>query len=278
MHLHHRGRGARSTGRLCWDIVVRPRCLYRGWGYASAIALTSLGLSLPVAVLASLAITAAIAIVVGLPTLRLSGDCFILGTLGLSIIASTVFQNWVDVTNGPFGIYGIPKPSIMGLQISSPIGFCIAAISVTALVLLLKHMLVSSPYGITLRAVRADDLVVGALGKSVTTIRVVVFIIASAMASIAGLLTTYHLRFIDPSLFGIDLTIFAWAALFIGGCASIVGNIIGPFVLFGIPEALRFSGLDGALVAHLRDVLYGGLLILVTMFRPQGIAGTYRFR
>jgi branched-chain amino acid transport system permease protein len=105
-----------------------------------------------------------------------------------------------------------------------------------------------------------------------------VFIIASAMASIAGVLTMYHLRFIDPTLFGIDLTIFAWAALFIGGCASIAGNILGPLVLFGIPEALRFSGLDGALVAHLRDVLYGGLLILVTMFRPQGIAGTYRFR
>jgi branched-chain amino acid transport system permease protein len=67
--------------------------------YASAIALTSLGLSLPVAVLASLAITAAIAIVVGLPTLRLSGDYFILGTLGLSIIASTVFQNWETTSN-----------------------------------------------------------------------------------------------------------------------------------------------------------------------------------
>jgi branched-chain amino acid transport system permease protein len=246
--------------------------------YATAIVLTSFHVGCLVALTATLGVTALVALAVGLPTLRLSGDYFILGTLGLSIIASTIFQNWVDVTNGPFGIYGIPKLSILGLQISTPIQFSAVAVIVTAFVLLLKHALVSSPYGVTLRVVREDDVVARALGKNVTVIRVVVFALASALASIGGLLTAYNLRFIDPSLFGVELTIFLWAALFVGGCASIAGNIIGPLMLFGIPEALRFTGLDGALVAHLRDLLYGALLILVTMFRPQGIAGTYRFR
>jgi branched-chain amino acid transport system permease protein len=246
--------------------------------YISAIALTSLGVGLPVAFLGSLVLTSAVAFVVGLPTLRLSGDYFILGTLGLSLIASGVFQNWVDVTNGPFGIYGIPKPSLLGFAITTAMEFAGAAIVVTALVLLLKRTLVASPYGITLQAIRADDLVASALGKNVTAIRVGAFMLASAIASIGGMLTAYNLRFIDPTLFGVDLTIFLWAALFVGGCASIVGNIVGPLVLFGIPEALRFSGLEGSMVAHLRDLLYGALLILVTMFRPQGIAGSYRFR
>jgi branched-chain amino acid transport system permease protein len=119
---------------------------------------------------------------------------------------------------------------------------------------------------------------VNSLGKNVTAVRIVTFVIASAVAGIGGLMTAYNLHFIDPSLFRLDLTIFLWAALFVGGCASVLGNILGPVILFSIPEMLRFTGLEGSLVAHLRDILYGALLILLMIFRPQGLAGTYRFR
>jgi ABC-type branched-subunit amino acid transport system permease subunit len=137
---------------------------------------------------------------------------------------------------------------------------------------------VKSPYGVALRAVRADELVAAVTGKNVTLLRVTVFMIAGAGAAVAGVLQAYALRFIDPSLFTIQLTVFVWAALYVGGCASWIGNIVGPLLLFGMPEALRFVGLAGTTVADFREMLYGALLIGVTIYRPQGIAGTYRVR
>jgi branched-chain amino acid transport system permease protein len=137
---------------------------------------------------------------------------------------------------------------------------------------------VTSPFGISLRAVRADELAAAVAGKNVTRFRVMAFMIAGAGAGIAGVLQAYDLRFIDPTLFKVQLTVFVWAALYVGGCASWVGNIVGPLLLFGLPEALRFVGLAGTTVAQIREILYGALLIGVTIYRPQGIAGTYRVR
>jgi branched-chain amino acid transport system permease protein len=246
--------------------------------YTAAIVLTALGLGFISALLSTIAVSALLAFVVGAPTLRLSGDYFVLASLGFSIVASSVFQNWIELTNGPFGIYGISTLALFGVEASSATTFLGVTATVTVLVLLVKQRLVSAPFGVTLRALREDELVVSSLGKNVTTVRIVTFVIASAIAGIGGLLTAYNLHFIDPSLFRLDLTIFLWAALFVGGCASVLGNILGPVILFGIPEMLRFTGLEGSLVAHLRDIVYGSLLILLTIFRPQGIAGTYRFR
>jgi branched-chain amino acid transport system permease protein len=246
--------------------------------YTTAIVLTGFGFGFFGALACTVVMSGMLAYLIGVPTLRLSGDYFVLGSLGFSIVASSVFQNWIDVTNGPFGIYGIPTLTLFGFKISSAPAFLAVTATITLLVLLLKHRLVSAPFGVTLRALREDELVVSVLGKNVTAARIVIFVIASAIAAIGGLLTAYNLHFIDPSLFRLDLTIFLWAALFVGGCASVLGNILGPVILFGIPEMLRFTGLEGSLVAHLRDILYGALLILLTIFRPQGIAGTYRFR
>jgi branched-chain amino acid transport system permease protein len=212
------------------------------------------------------------------PTLRLSGDYFVLGSIGLSMVVSSILANWVDVTNGPYGIYGIPVLSLFGFRAASPGAFLAVAVAATAVVLVIKHLLIAAPFGVTLQAIREDETVVSVLGKNVTRVRVLVFVIAAGGAAVSGMLTAYDLRFIDPTLFDLQSVFFLWAALFIGGCASWIGNILGPLLLLGFPEALRFIGLEGTLVAHVREVLYGVLLIGVTIFRPQGIAGRYRFR
>src|SRR5262245_18470280 len=122
--------------------------------YTTAIVLTAMGFGLVGALISAIALTAVLAIVIGAPTLRLSGDYFVLASLGLSIVASSVFQNWVEVTNGPFGIYGIPTLSMFGFKASSAPAFLLVTATVTLLVLLLKHLLVSSSFGIMLRALR----------------------------------------------------------------------------------------------------------------------------
>jgi branched-chain amino acid transport system permease protein len=246
--------------------------------YTAAIVATTLHLGFPVAFLASIAVTSLLAFAVGVPTLRLSGDYFVLGTFGLATVTSSVMQNWVDVTNGPFGIYGIPVLSLFGFRLSTPITFLGLPVATMVLVLIVKQLLVTSPFGVTLRGIRADELVAAVSGKNVTRMRVFAFMIAGAGAGIAGVLQAYDLRFIDPSLFTVQLTVFVWAALYVGGCASWIGNILGPLLLFGLPELLRFIGLAGTTVAEIREILYGALLIGITIYRPQGIAGTYRVR
>jgi branched-chain amino acid transport system permease protein len=246
--------------------------------YTAAILATTFHLGFVLALVAAMAVTSALALAVGIPTLRLSGDYFVLGTFGFASVTSSVLQNWIDVTNGPFGIYGIPVPSFLGHKLVTPIEFLGLPAAAMALVLIVKQLLVTAPFGVTLRAVRADELVAAVSGKNVTRLRVTAFMIAGAGAGIAGVLQAYDLRFIDPTLFTVQLTVFVWAALYVGGCASWIGNILGPLLLFGLPEALRFVGLAGTTVAEIREILYGALLIGVTIYRPQGIAGTYRVR
>lgn len=246
--------------------------------YTAAIVATTLHLGFALSLLTAIGVTSLIALAVGIPTLRLSGDYFVLGTFGLASVTSSVLTNWIDVTNGPFGIYNIPTLSLFGLKLSTPETFLILPTTAMVLVLIVKQLLVTSPFGIALRAVRADELVATVSGKNVTRLRVIAFMIAGAGAGLAGVLQAYDLRFIDPTLFTVQLTVFVWAALYVGGCASWLGNIVGPLLLFGLPETLRFVGLAGTTVAEVREILFGALLIGVTIYRPQGIAGSYKVR
>jgi branched-chain amino acid transport system permease protein len=246
--------------------------------YTGALLLTELHFTPAIAVLASMGMSGGIALLLGLPTLRLSGDYFILATLGLSVVTSSLLENWISLTNGPFGIFGIPPISVFGLQAVTPISFFLTSATILGCVLVLKQLLVTSSFGLALRAVHHDETVASALGKNATQLRVLAFGIGGAMAGLAGVLTACNLRFIDPSLFQTNLTIFIWAALFVGGCGSWLGNILGPLLLLCVPESLRFIGLEGTTVAHVRELLYGVVLIGLTMFRPQGIVGKIRIR
>lgn len=246
--------------------------------YTTAIILTSVAPNLFLAVIPALVLAAVIAGFIGVLTLRLAGDYFVLGTLGLAMIAESIFKNWESVTNGVFGIFGIPSMAVFGMQVRTPTEFFIVCLIVTCLVLFLKQRLISSPFGLTLQMSREDEIVASSLGKDPVKARILLFMFSGVFAAIGGVLMAYLLRFIEPALFGLPMTILVFAALFVGGCASWIGNILGPLLLLCLPEMLRFAGIDPQTVAHLREVMYGLLLIALTLFRPQGIAGKYVFR
>ena len=87
-----------------------------------------------------------------------------------------------------------------------------------------------------------------------------------------------YLRFLDPTSFSFSFTILIWAALFVGGSVGTLGTIVGPAILVLFPEALRFVGLSGPHVANVQQALYGLLLVLLMMFRPQGFFGRHSMR
>lgn len=224
-------------------------------------------------------VAAVAAALVAVPALRLRGDYFVLGTFGISMVASSVFENWVGVTGGPYGVFGIP--SVVPEPLRAPWDAMFLAgttLAVVLLVAVLKQRLVGRAFGTTLRAIRDDEVVAESLGTNIMQRQVIVFSIASGMAGLAGALLAFQLGFIEPSLFSFHTTIFVWALLFVGGCGTILGNIVSPAILVLFPEVLRFSGLSGAYAPQVQQALYGVLLIAIAMFRPQGLFGAFRLK
>jgi branched-chain amino acid transport system permease protein len=252
--------------------------LYGVGAYTAALVTLKLGLGVATAAVAAIAVTALVALVTAAITVRLEGDYFILGTFCVANVISSIMDNWTDVTNGANGLYGIPPATVFGWTIDPGVGFLIFCAALTGVVLFVKWRLVSAPLGITLQAIREDEVVASVLGNDVRRVRIVIFIIGSAMAAVAGTLLAFYLRFLDPTTFTFPFSIFIWAALFVGGSLSTLGTIVGPAILVLFPEALRFVGLSGPHVANVQQALYGMLLVALMMFRPQGFFGRQSVR
>ena len=246
--------------------------------YAAAALMVKLGWGLVPAFGVALVATALIAWATAGITVRLEGHYFILGTFCVANVVESVMENWTDVTNGTSGLYGIPVTRLFGWTIASGVPFLLFCAALMAIALGIKQFLVSAPYGITLQAIREDEIVAWVLGNNVRRVRAVVFIIGASMTALGGVLLACYLRFLDPTSFSFSFTILIWAALFVGGSVGTLGTIVGPAVLVLFPEALRFIGLSGPHVANVQQALYGLLLVLLMMFRPQGFFGHHSVR
>ncbi len=244
--------------------------------YTAAILTTKLGLNFLPAIVAGIAITAAIGAAVGIPALRTGGDYFILACLAFQLVTTRVFNNWVDVTGGPYGIFGIPRPRILDLSLSSGILYLPLALVCALLVVFACRRLIMSPYGLTLQAIREDEMVAQVLGRDVTLAKIIIFAISGGMAAIAGGLYAYYLGVVDPGSFGIPEIILMWAMIFVGGTGSLKGPVLGAVLLIFLPQALRLLGLQGAKAGEAQQMVYGLALVLLVLFRPHGLAGKYR--
>ena len=98
------------------------------------------------------------------------------------------------------------------------------------------------------------------------------------MSATAGVIYAYYISFIDPSSFTVMESIFIISIVIIGGAGNIKGSVIGAAVLVILPEALRFLGMPSAIAANIRQIIYGALLIMFMIFRPQGLVGEYSFK
>lgn len=246
--------------------------------YTAAYFMLRLGWNLVPATLVAFIVTALVAQVTAAITVRLDGHYFILGTFCIANVISSIMDNWTSVTNGTSGLFGIPITRLFGWTINPGVpflGFCVAS---TGIVLFCKWRLVSAPLGVTLQAIREDPIVVSVLGHDVQLLRTRIFIIGAAMNALAGVLLACYLQFLDPTSFSFSFTILIWAALFVGGSVGTLGTIVGPAILVLFPQALLFVGLSGPDVAEVQQALYGLLLVVLMIFRPQGFFGQHTVR
>jgi branched-chain amino acid transport system permease protein len=219
-----------------------------------------------------------IGIVIGFPSMRLRGDYLALATFGCGVIIYSIAKNWVSVTRGPLGLPGIPRFRFFGFPLDAIWSYLILVVILVLITIFVLRRVVDSPFGRILRSIREDEIASEVLGKDTAKHKLLVFIISAFFAGIAGSLYAHYITFIDPSSFTVMESITILLMVIFGGMGSIPGSIVGTAVLVIFPELLRFLGMPSSIAAQTRQMIYGLLLVVLMIWRPQGLLGRYRFR
>lgn len=250
--------------------------LYGIGAYTVAIFSTKLGLNFFPAVLIGMALSAIVALVIGLAVSRFRDDFYVLATLGMTVIVGNLFLNLQSVTRGPLGIPGIDRPSIGSFVFSENIYFLILAAACLIITYFIARYITKSSFGRVLKAIREDEGALQVFGYKTHYFKLLIFMIAGALAALAGGLYASYITFIDPYTFSIAESILMISIIILGGLANNKGAILGALVLVILPEALRFVGFPSDIAAQMRQVIYGLLLVLLMIYRPQGMMGEYK--
>jgi len=246
--------------------------------YTSSLLALNVGLSPWIGLLIGACVAAISGVVIGYPAVRLKGDYLAIATFGLGVIVYSIAKNWISLTRGPMGLPGIPQFSLFGYQFSEIWHYLILVALFVAFTIFVIKRIVNSPFGRILRSIREDEIAAETLGKNTTIYKLLVFIIGAFFAGIAGSLYAHYITFIDPSSFTIMESITILLMVILGGMGSISGSIIGAVILIVFPELLRFLGMPSSIAAPMRQMIYGLLLVILMIKRPQGIMGVYKFK
>jgi ABC-type branched-subunit amino acid transport system ATPase component/branched-subunit amino acid ABC-type transport system permease component len=216
-------------------------------------------------------ITGTIGVAVALPSLRISGIYLVITTLALQVIAIDVIINWTALTGGPTGLSGIPPINLFGWKLVGPQAFLPIAIVAAALCFLIARHIDDSPFGRAMRAMRADESAAASVGKNIFAMKVSVFGISAALASVAGSLFAYYVSYVGADSFQVSETVLILSMVVVGGTGNLVGSVLGAAILVLLPEALAFVDLPASVAGQLRLLIYGCALILFLVFRPEGL-------
>jgi branched-chain amino acid transport system permease protein len=255
---------------------------FYGVGAYTAAILSKAGVDGLTATLAAIAMTAAISALVSLATLKLREDYLAITTLAFAELVRLVLTNETWLTGGTNGIRDIPRP-LVGLVGGDQyeLFFLLLCLVLVAATYLLLDRIIRSPFGRALRAVREDDVVAATLGKNVLALRVKAFAIGGAVIGLAGALHAYYFTYIDPGEFAGFVTVYAFMAVIVGGKGSNRGLLLGACTVMVLLEGTRFLKdfvpfLSAQQAASLRLAMIGAGLVLILIFRPEGISSEYR--
>lgn len=252
---------------------VSQAAIFGVGAYTVALMLLGNVASFPVAMLAAIVLCMLLNVVLALPSLRVAGDYFVVTSFGCQLVATAVFINWASLTGGASGLVGIPSPGMFGWFADSSLSFLAVSSAVLAIACLGFWLLMRSPFGRTIHAIRVDEVAVIAAGKDVLRAKLSVSAMSGAYAGAAGGLYATYLSFIDPTSFDLHVSILILTMLVVGGARTLAGSIVGPFLLLALPQALNMIDIPSTIVGPARQFIYGALLIAFMLFRPQGIAG-----
>jgi branched-chain amino acid transport system permease protein len=239
--------------------------------YATAIA-TKQGLSALVAALLGMVVAGCVSALVALPSWRVRGVYLMIVSIAVQIVFTVIAVNWTDVTNGSAGIPGIPAISLIGQELRGTFYMLFCA-AILACGVYFCWALMRSPYGRVVQAMREDEVACQSLGKNIAGIKISIFAVSGAMAALAGTLYAHYITYVDPKSFDIDLSVLIMLMVMLGGPGTLFGALLGALALTLLPEILKFVDLPPGSAAALRQAFYGAVLIILMLFRPQGLFG-----
>jgi branched-chain amino acid transport system permease protein len=242
---------------------------YAVGAYTYAILSTAAGLSFWPGLIAGALMAALFALFVGLPTLRLRGDYFAIVTLGLGEITRIVLNNWDAMTHGPNGISNIGRPVIAGYLLHRTLDFYYLILAIAVITVFAMRRLIESRVGRAWLAIREDAVAAEAMGIDTFRLKLLAFVLGSAWAGLAGVFFAAKMAFVSPESFTFFESVLILCMVVLGGMGSIPGIILAAVLLITLPELFRDF-------QDYRMVAFGAALVLMMIFRPQGLIGKVR--
>jgi branched-chain amino acid transport system permease protein len=237
--------------------------------YTSALMAIHFGTPFYVDFVVAGAVAGAIALPLGVPALRLRATSFVMCTLGFVVIGQTVAKNWVGLTRGDMGISSVPKPvfdfGLLSFKVTTVPQFYYLALVIAALATLAVYLIVRSPAGRNMVAIRENETLAESVGIPTWTYKLLVFVISAVFAGLGGSVYVHYLTVVSPTSFEIYYTITTLVIVLGGGAGTISGVVLGSFLFVGLSEVLRFT-------PELRMTLFGLCLLGLAFWFPRGFA------
>ena len=235
--------------------------------YTSAIMTTTYGLNFWISLPAAFIITGAVGALLGVISVRLKGDFLAYTTIGINFVIVAIFQ-YSDFFGASLGM-SVAKPKIFGIKMGPPQYLVLLAILIVLTCVFIWKMN-KSYFGLALSSIRNDEMAAESFGIDVNKYKVLTFIIGTAIAGLTGAIYANYMSFIYSSDFAFVVSISIISMVVVGGIGTIRGPIFGAILLGTAPEMFRF-------LADYRMIVYGGLLVLMMRFQPQGLLGENSF-
>ena len=232
--------------------------------YGSAYFSATAGLPVYLSILIGIAISGIAGLVIGVPTLKLSGRYLTITTLGFTIIVKLVLDNWNSVTKGSDGMRGIPTLKLFGYEFSSKLAMFYFALIMLVIAILLVRRLRDGEFGMALKMIRDNDDAAQACGINIAFYKTVAFVIGGMLGGLGGTVYAHTICYIQPADFAVTMSQNVLVMLVVGGYRWLAGAVIGGVVITILPEILRF-------MADYRILFFGVAVCLVIAFIPGGI-------
>src|SRR6266849_1043584 len=242
--------------------------------YATGLLTVKVGWSPWLGLLAAAAMPAAAGWIIGRLALKLRGAYFVLLTISFAGVVSLVSVNWMDLTNGPLGLPGVPAieialPGLPALSLRAKGAYYYLVLAAVTLCYLVCAALIRSRIGRALIALRENETLAESVGINGTHYLVLAATLSAAMAGLGGGLYAHYTRFVSPEVFLFSYTVTMVIMVVAGGKGTLAGPVVGAVIFTVLPEALR------AITSwQWQMLLYGVLLIAVLFFMPRGIVPT----
>jgi branched-chain amino acid transport system permease protein len=235
--------------------------------YVSAILTAQYALNPWICMLIGMAVAILMALLVGAPSLKLKGHYLAMATLAFGIIIYIIFNEETEWTGGPDGMTGIPGLSLFGFELDTIEKYYYLVWGFVLVAFIFTINIIQSRTGRALRAIHASEPASSAMGVDISRFKIMVFIYSAILASLAGSLYAHYLNFVNPSTFDLFFSIKLLIMIALGGMHDIWGAIIGAVLItFLSNEWLHYF-------EEFEIIVYGAILLLVTVFLPHGLVG-----